>query len=327
MNKPISVDSRSLTSPIQLRYKQNALSIEYSPLTYASLHEVKYKMAGLDEDWQISSNYRAVYSYLPPGEYTFMLFANDMEGEIENMSSILIQVASPFWATWWFYSLAALTILGFLYWFDTERLKRKEAVYAMRLEIATKLHKEIEVALNSINILSEIARIKSKDYSSKANEYIEQINAKSQNMIIAMDDMLWAIRPENDRIYKVIERFKEYVDTLKNHPETYIDLLISSKIEGQKLDMKQRQMTLRLFKEGVNNVLKCGGNHCQIFITIEKTQLLYTIDFDSTQLDSQRLNNLLQREELSASLKSISGIITLDSQRSKSNLILKIPLA
>ncbi|MBK8502475.1 MAG: hypothetical protein IPL46_09800 [Saprospiraceae bacterium] len=128
MNKQIMIDSLSPSNPIKLTYKQNALSIEYSPLTYLSLYKVKYKMEGLEEEWQTSSNYRAVYSYLPPGEYTFKLFANDSEGRPGKMSSIQFELAPPFWATWWFYSLIALVFLSLLYWFDSERLKRKEAV-------------------------------------------------------------------------------------------------------------------------------------------------------------------------------------------------------
>ncbi|MBK8502476.1 MAG: hypothetical protein IPL46_09805 [Saprospiraceae bacterium] len=197
----------------------------------------------------------------------------------------------------------------------------------MRVEIATKLHKEIDAALNSINILSEMARIKSKDYSSKANEYIEQINGKSQNMIIAMDDMLWTIRPENDRLYKVVERFKEYVETLRTRPETYIDLLIGSKIGDQKLDMKQRQTILRLFKGGITNVVKTGGNHCQLYINIEKAHIVYNIEFDSAELDAQQINNLLQREELVAYLETVNGVITSDIHHLKSHIGLKIPLA
>lgn len=327
MNKPVVLDSLTLANPIKLKYKANAINIEYSPLTYATIYKVKYKMEGLDEEWQASSSYSAVYSYLPPGVYTFRLYANDVEGKPGKMSSITIEVASPFWATWWFYSIVALVLLGLLYWFDTERLKRREAVYAMRMEIATKLHKEIDVALNSINILSEMARIKSKDYASKANEYIEQINTKSQNMIIAMDDMLWVIRPENDRLNKVVERFEEYLEALKTQPETYIDLLIGNKIGDQKLDMKQRQMALRLFKGGINNVLKTGGNHCQVHINVEKAHIIYNIEFNSTKLDIQRLNNLLQREELNIYLDSINGVITSDIHQTKSHILLKIPLA
>jgi hypothetical protein len=141
-----------------------------------------------------------------------------------------------------------------------------------------------------------------------------------------MDDMLWTIRPENDSLRKVVERFGEYLATLKARPDTYIDLLIGNKIGDQKLNMKQRQTVLRLFKGGITNVLKTGGNHCQVFINIEKTQIVYNIEFDSTRLDAQRLNNLLQREELIAYLESINGVISSDFHQLKSHIGLKIPL-
>jgi len=52
-----------------------------------------------------------------------------------------------------------------------------------------------------------MAKLKADKDIEKSKEYIQQIHGKSQQMIIAMDDMLWAINPDNDNMQKIIERF------------------------------------------------------------------------------------------------------------------------
>ncbi len=45
-----------------------------------------------------------------------------------------------------------------------------------------------------------MANLKAGKEPEKSKEYIEQIHSRSNNMIAAMDDMLWSIQPENDNI-------------------------------------------------------------------------------------------------------------------------------
>ena len=85
-------------------------------------------------------------------------------------------------------------------------MRRNEALQRMRTDIADNLHQEINTALSNINILSEMAKLKTEKEPHKSREYFEQIHTKSHNMIIAMDDMLWSIDPENDSMSKTAER-------------------------------------------------------------------------------------------------------------------------
>ena len=82
----------------------------------------------------------------------------------------------------------------------------------MRGDIAGNLHEEINTALNNINVLSEIAKIKADKEPEQSKNYINEIHSKSHNMIIAMDDMLWSIDPANDSMAKTIDRIKEFSD-------------------------------------------------------------------------------------------------------------------
>lgn len=325
-NRAVWVDSILQRGGIKLRYKENALEIEFSTLQFFSPYLVKYKMEGLDHSWRTSRNNTAVYSYLPLGDYEFILYAEDADGLDGPVSRMKISLTPPFWRAWWFYSLVFMLIATILYFFDRERINRNEAIHQMRTKIADNLYNEVNVALNNINILSEMARLKAGKEPAKAIEYLEQIHTKSQNMINAMDDILWTVDPENDSMTKIVARIQEHVEKLKNRTEVHIDLLVDDQIASLSLDMRTRQILLRLFKGSIHNLLKIGANNCHLHLGVDKNMIHYTIEFDSTRADTQHLNNLLLRQDLNDLLEEVNGEIKMKTLSSKAIINIRIPL-
>jgi len=329
MGQALSVDSLMRLKEIELSYKDNAVEIEFSTLMYGSPFLIKYKLDGLDKDWKIADkNNQAVYNYLPPGSYSFLLKAMDAEGnESGKTSGVKIIVDAPFWKTIWFYSLLILLIGGFLFWLDKQRMQRKEAIQKMRSDIADNLHQEVNIALGNINILSEMANLKAGKEPQKSKEFIEQIHSKSKNMMVALDDMLWSIKPENDSMAKAIARITEHVDALRNTYGVKINLLVDKKVEALKLNMKIRKNIFWLFKSGSTNIVRTGATDCNIYISVQRQVLVYTLEFNTSQMDVQHMNNLLQRQELADKLKEVNGVIQSQLQNKRSTIELTIPVA
>ncbi|MCW3119499.1 MAG: hypothetical protein JWM28_3581 [Chitinophagaceae bacterium] len=327
-NKPLNIDSILSLKELTLGYDDNPLVIEFSPFLFNGVTMVNYKIGGLDKDWNLADKTnQAVYNYLPPGAYNFMVkSADDIGAKSDGIIMLKIRVKSPFWRTWWFYSLLALLSLSIQYWLDRERTARKEILQKMRSEIADDLHQEINTALSNINILSELARMKADSEPEKSKEFIEQINTNSHNMIIAMDDMLWSISPENDSMEKTILRLKEFVEALKNRHGVQIDLLVDEKVKLLHLNMKQRKDVFWFFKGGISNVVRSGGENCLIHIMYEKPNLLYTLEFDSTNANSQQLKNLRQRKELADKLEEINARLDVQELKTKTIFLLTIPV-
>ena len=116
----------------------------------------------------------------------------------------------------------------------------------VRTDISDGLHQEINGALSNINILNEIARLKSDKEPQKAKDYLEQIHTKSHNMIIAMDDMLWSLDPENDSMPKTISRVKEFADALMQRHKVSIELLVDKNVE--RLQSLKAKLDVQLHK-------------------------------------------------------------------------------
>lgn len=328
MNKSLPIDSLLQLKPIELDYKDNSLVIEFSPLNFSKANLVKYKLEGLDKDWKFADkNNEAIYSYLPPDTYTFLLKTINEEGnESAAVTYLTIKINPPFWKSWWFYSILILIAAILLYWFDRERMKRKESMQRMRTDIADNLHKEVNTALNNINILSEMARLKAETDPQKSKEYIEQIHSRSHNMMIAMDDMLWSIDPENDHMQRTVERMKEYIDALKNRYGIDIELFVDKKVESLELNMKLRHEAFLLFKEAAKSLVNAGAQKCDIYIGLEKSKLLFTMQFSNEHCDMQQLNNLLQRQDMEKRLQSIHAVLDVQVHKSNSVFILQVPV-
>ena len=329
MNKSLSVDSLLQLKEIVLGYQDNSLVIEFSPLMYNSPYLIKFKLEGLDKDWRVADKTdQAIYSYLPPGNFTFLLKSVDEEkNESQKTTSLNIKVNAPFWRTIWFYGLLILLAAWILYRLDRERMNRKESMQKMRTDIADNLHQEINVALSNINILSEMAKLKAVKEPEKSKEYIEQIHNRSHAMMTAMEDMLWSIDPENDSMAKAVEKISEHIDGLRNKYGVRISFTVDKKVEGLKLDMKLRKNVFWLLKSGSTNMIRSGATDCSIHLWLQKQNLVYTIEFNNAKLDRQLVNNILQRQELAEKLREVNGAIQTQLNISRSVIELTVPLA
>ena len=196
----------------------------------------------------------------------------------------------------------------------------------MRSDIAGNLHEQVNTALNNINILSEMARLKADKDPEKSKEYIEQIHTKSHNMIIAMDDMLWSINPHNDNMAKTTERMREYIDALQTRYGVSISMEVDKKVELLELNMKLRHDAFLWFKEGIKNLVTVGASILHVYMSLEKNHLIFIAQFDTEGCDMKQLNNLLHRQDLESKLKTMNATIDIAVHKTSSTITLEIPV-
>jgi ligand-binding sensor domain-containing protein len=326
-NSSRSVDSIQRLNKLTLSYDNTFIKIDLSALNFRDQYYLYYMLEGLDKEWKQVYNNEITYQYLPSGDYTLMLKAQNGEGiESKIITRLPIQINPPFWKTWWFYSVLALLVGLLFFWLDNRRVKRKTAILRMRSNIADDLHQDIDATLSSITILSSMARMKADKEPEKSKEFIEEIHTKSQNMVLAMDDILWSIDPENDSMEKFMRRFREYIDALKIQHNVRIDVLIDKKSESLRFKMRMRNDVFWLFKTVIANVAKSGAIDSRIHITYEKLNLVYTLEFDSTTTDIPHLNNLRQRNEVLDKLDQLNASLAFTEHKTNAIFQLIIPV-
>ena len=331
LNISLPIDSLQQLPRLTIPYDKNSVTIEFSALTFKSQNKINfyYKMDGLDKDWiPADEALRAIYNYLPPGEYTFQIKTDNGAGISSQATSLKITIEAPFWKTWWFYLTLILLVAAVLYLIDRERIKRLVSLQKMRTEIALNLHQEVSATLNNINLLGEMARIKADKDLERSKEYIQQISQKSSHMVTAMEDILWSLDPDNDSMEKSLLRMREYIDALKNRYAASIDLAVDKKVTAVNLDMKKRLEFFILFKESLRAIVQyAAGRKTQINLGLSGNKLLQLTIQDST---ADPGSNPLEMEKLVKDLHHRAAYINAETEvqhdRNGMTILLLVPM-
>ena len=121
-NNPVRVGEKSVlrksisdTDALTLSHGQNIFSFEFSSLSFASpqRNRYRYKLEGLESTWnEVGSDQRFVtYTTLPPGRYTFRVQGSSGSGVWNDRGvSLAVTILPPWWATWWFRTLASVAL-------------------------------------------------------------------------------------------------------------------------------------------------------------------------------------------------------------------------
>jgi hypothetical protein len=123
-NKPVLPSSHSpLQEPIwaahslTLNHDQSIFTVEFAALSYVApeRNRYRYKLENLEKEWnEVGEERRAVtYTGLPPGKYVFCVQgSNDDLVWNETGARLDVTVLPPWWGTWWFRSIAFVSIVG-----------------------------------------------------------------------------------------------------------------------------------------------------------------------------------------------------------------------
>ncbi|HSI61444.1 MAG TPA: triple tyrosine motif-containing protein, partial [Ideonella sp.] len=113
-------------------------------LGYAALHigapervRYRYRLEGVDTEWQLTAARSATYTNLAPGEYTFRVSAANEDG-VWNEQGVSTRLAIPpaFHQTAWFYALCAAAV-GAMAW-GGHRLRIRQLTTRIRLRAEAK---------------------------------------------------------------------------------------------------------------------------------------------------------------------------------------------
>ena len=115
---------------LNLKYSENQFTIQLSSSS-GEIHNRSrfvYKLMGFNEAWVRTEevNPNITYMSLPPGSYTLcvrMLNDDGTMGEIE--SQLEINIAPPFYRSWWAYLIYLLIIAAFVWWWRKNFIRRQ----------------------------------------------------------------------------------------------------------------------------------------------------------------------------------------------------------
>jgi len=123
--------------------KNGNLEIRYQGLSFVRPEQQRYKyqLAGIDRDWvEVGNRRSAYYNHLPPGSYTFTVWAANSDGVWNGQGAGLrLKVLPSFWQTWWFRAAVLAGIFAFALLVIRRRSARRRREQAMRDAYARQL--------------------------------------------------------------------------------------------------------------------------------------------------------------------------------------------
>lgn len=171
---------------IELNYKNNDFSIEFSGLHFASPSKIKYKykLENYDKDWRKtnSTNRRANYANLKSGKYIFHVKSSNSDGIWNELSTeMVITIIPPWWKTLWLkitISLLLLLQLLIYYKFKTFQIKKKNQELASLVAIRTN-----EISTQKEEILQQAEELEAQSFALQESlNKLHKLNQFKENL-------------------------------------------------------------------------------------------------------------------------------------------------
>lgn len=306
-----------LPHDLQLSHENNTLSFYFKGISSSGTEGIKYSywLEGLENLWSHPSpNYFVSFARLPPGKYVFKVKAQLPNTDWSEPAIFSFTIISPFWMRWWFIGLCAIMLSGIIYSIYKYRINQLKKLLAIRTKISQDLHDEIGSTLTSINILSKVSQNNLEKDKSKASELLQKISEQSADMQQSMSDIVWSIRPDNDKMENLVIRMREYLGQTAEARNMQVQFSADEKVLNENLSMQHRQHIFLIFKEAVNNAVKySGGKTVTVFLGRENSHIRLSIKDDGTGFNASRITSSSGLKNMQARAKELQGTLHITS--------------
>jgi ligand-binding sensor domain-containing protein/signal transduction histidine kinase len=252
---------------------KHVLEFRYTGLSFDTPDRVRfrYRLEGLDQDWVEAGTRRvAFYSFVPPGTYRFRVIACNGDGIWnENGASLSLTVRRHYWQSWWFIGTLALGMITVVtggvrvvekrrLQQHLKRLEQERILEQERTRIARDLHDIMGAKLCRISFLSEHAR-RCEVVTVEHQEEMRSISDDSREVLQSLDEMVWAVNPQNDTLDHLMSYVGQYAHEYFRKTGIEFDLKIPERVPVQPLSSQSRHHLFLAVQEALTNILKHSG--------------------------------------------------------------------
>ena len=309
----------------KLKYADNTVSIHFNNISFSSTSrpEYSYQLFPFDTAWSLPNTTASVsFVNLSPGNYEFKVRTRDLASGWSEPALFAFTIATPFWMRWWFITLCILIAAGIIYSIYKYRINQLKKLLAIRTKISRDLHDEIGSALSSIHILSKVSQSNLEKDKSKAAGLLQKITEQSADMQQSMSDIVWSIRPDNDKIENLVTRMREYLGQTAEPKNMLIDFFVDEKLSKESLTMQQRQHVFLIFKEAVNNAVKYSqGKKISVLLGKENNHIRLLIKDDGLGFDPDKITSSSGLKNMKDRAKELKGTLHILSSLEKGTQI------
>ncbi|MFI5134388.1 MAG: two-component regulator propeller domain-containing protein [Chitinophagales bacterium] len=316
-NEPVYRDPNQFLS---FNYNQNNLTVFFTAVDLISGSDLKFRYRINDgKNWiDLGNNRQINFSNLSPGKYQLLIAATNKSGVWnENATVLHFFIASPFWKTWWFYSLVVLCISAAVYLLYRFRMKQIQRMQEMRNRIAQDLHDDIGGTVTAMNLTNELAIQRLNDPNA-AKKLMMSMGDDLHNVGETLDDIVWMVNPKNDSMEQVFARMRRYASGMWETAGIDFSISFETISEKVRLNMEQRHDLYLVFKEAVNNVVKHSKCHqASATLSLSDHSIIVKVSDDGIGFDSSLSTHRNGLRNMQNRMKKWKGDFSVLSEENK----------
>jgi signal transduction histidine kinase len=300
---------------ITLPYNKNSLSFDFIAMANNNPGQYiyQYKMDGLDNTWIQNTDLQTVRYFLPPGKYTFKIYASRFfDKNAVAMKTIHIIITPPFWKTWWFLTALLLLFISATVFSINLYNKRKyrnrlaalESERKIQLErerISRDLHDSIGAYANAVLYNTELLQ---KDHTvAGKNDLMNELKFASKDIITSLRETVWALKKDHYTAEDCWMRIMNFVQALSRYYPALQFKISGDAPEKRALHHTTALNAVRIIQESVTNAIKhARATTIHISSTITAGKWMLTVKDDGKGFDhdvvnetGNGMNNMKQR--------------------------------
>ena len=293
------------------------LEFRFTGLSLGSPSRVRFKskLEGLETGWSDAvMDKKASYRHVPPGKYIFHVVAWNSDGiDSKNGVFFAVIVQPYYYQTIWFRGgVALLVLLGLSVMVAMamrqrmrrrmEQLRRQHELERERTRIAQDLHDDLGAGLTEIGLLGAMLQDPER-FPERKPEALERIIQRCHSMVMALDEIVWAVNPHNDSVNSLGGYIGRYAQSFLELTSIRCRLEIEEAEPDHPLNSEQRHNLFLACEEALTNIAKYSkATEARVKISLDdKKLLLICIEDNGRGLpeivgeDSNGLINLRQR--------------------------------
>lgn len=257
----VLVDGQPMTwrEGVTLPYRRNRIELRFAGLSYRDPGLLRYQVRLRPDAPWIDAPGRPAFQFvdLPPGTYHAEVRASlDGNRWSEDAATLAFTVLPPFWRTWWFMSLAVLTVVAAFYALYRYRLAQLLKLERMRTRIAADLHDDIGASLSRIAIQSELVRRPAVLQPADAERLLSEIGESARSLVDSMSDIVWSIDPNRDDLGSLVARVRQFALGILEPGGVALELSVPETAAKARLAPELRRHLYLFFKEAINNIAR-----------------------------------------------------------------------
>ncbi len=244
-------------------------------------------------------DYACSYHKLPAGRYRFRAIPVDAFGHQAGIGVMLpIVLIPPFYASWWFWTIITLVgiaaIIGGVRYVARQRLQRelasserRRAVESERMRIAQDIHDDMGARLTQISLVSTLA-LRHAPLSSPLHDELRRLDQTAREVVIALDEIVWAVNPAHDTLEGLGNYLSQYVTEIIARSPLRCRLEIPALLPARFVSSGVRHHLLMAVKEALNNAVKhSGATELHVLLTFAEPILTLRIADNGRGFDPQ----------------------------------------